>query len=52
MTVGGRWKRKEFQSAAFQGLGFLIFDQFATINYRSEGPNPYSSGAFSKSLWP
>lgn len=44
-TVDCRWKRLEFQRVAFQGLGFLIFDQFATINNRSEGPNPYSSAA-------
>jgi hypothetical protein len=44
ITVDGCWKRPKFQSAAFQGLGFLIFDQCSMLNYWSEGSNPSSSG--------
>ena len=48
IIVDGCWKRPKFQSAAFQGLGFLIFDQCSTMNYRSEGSNPSSSVAHEK----
>jgi len=37
ITVDGCWKHLKFQSAAFQNLGFTIFDQCQTMNYRSGG---------------
>ena len=44
IIVDGFWKRPKFQLSAFQGLGFIIFDQCSPMKYRSEGLNPSSSG--------
>ena len=44
ITVDGCWKCPKFQPTAYQGLGFLKFDQCRTMNYRSEGSNPALRG--------
>jgi hypothetical protein len=33
ITVDGCWKRPKFQLVAFQGLGFLKFDQCSMMYY-------------------
>ena len=54
ITVDGCWKRPKFQLVAFQGLGFLIFDQCSKMNHWSEGSNPASSAEPQRfaSPWP
>lgn len=49
IIVDGCWKSPKFQTAGFQGLVFLMFDQCSMMYYWSDGSNPLFSASSSGS---